>query len=1060
MRKIQTIIAITVLVLTGFVAANAQNTVNRQIENPANMARLQVIHNAADPAAEVVDVYVNEDLFIDDFEFRAATAFVDVPAGVELAIGVAPGNSGSVDDTIASFPVTFMSNETYVAVANGVLNPGMYAPNPDGMDIAFTLFARDGIREGSGNPDMVSVIALHGSTDAPTVDVVPLYDDLTYGEFSGYADLPEGVYTLEIKPGDDSTVTVAAFTADLNGLGGGAAVVFASGFLAPENNMNGPAFGLYAALPNGDVVAFPVVEDETARLQVIHNAADPAAEVVDVYVNDDLFIDDFEFRAASGFVDVPADVELVIGVAPGNSGSVDDTIASFPVTFEANETYVAIANGVLDPNMFAENPDGMEIGFNLYAMNGIMEGSGNPDMVSVIAFHGSTDAPTVDVVAKEGYPFGPLFDGLTYGEYSDYVMLPENDYILYLTPDEKPFQILVSYEVNLSGLGGGAAVVFASGFFDPEANQNGPAFGLFAALPNGTVVEFPAVAETARLQLIHNVADPAAFQVDLYLDDTLVVDNFTFRTATQYVSATSDVSHYLGVAPANSGSVDDTIASFEFEFEADETYLLMFSGVLDTTMFSPNPEGIGIGFDIFTRDEIIENPENPNVVPTIAYHGATDAPEVDIEIRDVGVLYDDLSYRDFSDYAMIGFGDYILDVTAGGNTVASFHANVTEDFAGETAVVFASGFLNPENNQNGPAFGLFASFPDGEVVALPQVGMEEATANLQIIHNSADAEAEVVDIYVNGDLFLKDFAFRTATPFVSVPAGVDLKIGVAPSENSDSGEIVAEFVINLNPNENYVAIANGVVTKNGYSDNPDGKDIGFTLFTRDKMNIAPGSDDNMVNVIAVHGSSDAPSVDFTNAVNESADPVIDNLTYGEFSDYLKLQPTTYLLDMTLADNNNAIVATYKIDLNGLGSSSAVLFASGFLNPKDNNDGPAFGLYAALSNGTVVQFLTTDELITRLSGDGAGIPVKFSLNQNYPNPFNPATNIEFALPTGSDVSLRVYNVMGQEIETLVDGYMDAGVHQVSFDASDHSSGLYFYRLNAGSFSDTRKMMLVK
>jgi len=105
--------------------------------------RLQVIHNAADPAAAIVDVYVNGGLAIDDFEFRKATPFIDVPANTLLNIGIAPGNSGSVNDTIKNFQATLNQNKKYVLIANGVLDPTQFSPNPDGKNISFTLFAKD-----------------------------------------------------------------------------------------------------------------------------------------------------------------------------------------------------------------------------------------------------------------------------------------------------------------------------------------------------------------------------------------------------------------------------------------------------------------------------------------------------------------------------------------------------------------------------------------------------------------------------------------------------------------------------------------------------------------------------------------------------------------------------------------------------------------------------------------------------------------------------------------------------------------------------------------------------
>ena len=88
------------------------------------------------------------------------------------------------------------------------------------------------------------------------------------------------------------------------------------------------------------------------------------------------------------------------------------------------------------------------------------------------------------------------------------------------------------------------------------------------------------------------------------------------------------------------------------------------------------------------------------------------------------------------------------------------------------------------------------------------------------------------------------------------------------------------------------------------------------------------------------------------------------------------------------------------------------------------------------------------------------PIEFELSQNYPNPFNPSTSIKFSIPEGSQVSLKIYNSLGQEIKTLVNRFMEAGVHTVNFNAVDLNSGMYFYRLNAGEFTQVRKMTLIK
>ncbi|MCW8817567.1 MAG: T9SS type A sorting domain-containing protein, partial [Ignavibacteriaceae bacterium] len=89
-----------------------------------------------------------------------------------------------------------------------------------------------------------------------------------------------------------------------------------------------------------------------------------------------------------------------------------------------------------------------------------------------------------------------------------------------------------------------------------------------------------------------------------------------------------------------------------------------------------------------------------------------------------------------------------------------------------------------------------------------------------------------------------------------------------------------------------------------------------------------------------------------------------------------------------------------------------------------------------------------------------VPNRFELVQNYPNPFNPSTTIQFALPQSSFVTLKVYNALSQEVCTLVNGFTESGIHSINFDASNLNSGIYFYKLDAGKYSDVRKMTLIK
>ncbi|MFQ5753344.1 MAG: T9SS type A sorting domain-containing protein, partial [bacterium] len=91
---------------------------------------------------------------------------------------------------------------------------------------------------------------------------------------------------------------------------------------------------------------------------------------------------------------------------------------------------------------------------------------------------------------------------------------------------------------------------------------------------------------------------------------------------------------------------------------------------------------------------------------------------------------------------------------------------------------------------------------------------------------------------------------------------------------------------------------------------------------------------------------------------------------------------------------------------------------------------------------------------------AGVASKLFLEQNYPNPFNSSTTIKYSLAKPNYMSIRIYNLIGQEMKTLIDGYQTAGIHEIKWTAEGFPSGIYFYKLQSGGFSETRKLIIKK
>ncbi len=705
----------------------------------APTAGLQVIHNAADPAAASVDVYVNGTLAIPGFDFRDATPFIDLPAGVPVEVEITPAGSSTVVYTLNLDSLE--QNTNYIAIANGVLTPANFTANPDAVSIGFDLYINGQGRVTGQNGSDVDLLVFHGATDAPTVDVVvrssgaTLIDDLSYTDFQGYANVPAGSYILDVY-NSDQTVLVASYVADLTGLGGGAATVFASGFL---DDTQGPGFGLYVALGGAttidQAIELPLasqVASGTANVQVIHNAADPAAASVDVYVNGTAALSGFNFRDVSSFLSLPSGLPVEIEITPAGNSTV---VYSLNLdSLEASKNYILFANGVVNPANFTANPDAVNIELDLFGYDeALTGGTGGTGTADVLIFHGSTDAPTVDISARG---VAVLADDLSYTDFNPtgYINVPASDYIIDVL-DASGNTRLLSYYADLSSAagipGGAAAVVFASGFLD---DSQGEGFGLYVAiagLPTTTsAIELPLI-DSARVQVIHNAADQGANTVDIYIvstaDDTLItkVEDFEFRTALPYINLPSNQPMEIVVAPGNSTSVADGIATFPVELETDETYVVIANGVLTPSSFTANPDGESTGFDLYITSGK-EAADMASMTELLLFHGATDAPTVDIDARGVATIGNGLTYGDFEGYIAVPASTYIIDVnvTASGATAASYTADLT-GLAGGAGVAFASGFLDAGQ---GPAFGVWVTLPDGTTFPLPvYVGINENT---------------------------------------------------------------------------------------------------------------------------------------------------------------------------------------------------------------------------------------------------------------------------------------------------------------------------------------------
>jgi hypothetical protein len=376
------------------------------------LARLQVVHNSPDPAVEVVDVYLNDELLLDDFAFRTATPFIDAPANTPIKIDIAPGTSVDVSESIFTVSPTLVADETYIAVASGTLD----------SSISLEVFA--GAREAAAVAGNTDVLVHHGSPDAPTVDVVNqdgggiLVDDISYTEFQGYLELPTDDYLIDIFTADGSTKVAGyqAYLAEL-GLADAAVTVFASGFLDPGANQDGPAFGLWVSLASGgalvelndeDFIEFPA--PYCGPLE--NNVVEPMTyvEFADIANRTDAVQDGTpaheDFTSVVGTVLTGESYEIIL---EGNTaGNFENRFAVFidwnqNEVFDTDEVYAittTITNSTGEDGQQAiqsiEVPEGAVIGQTRMRVKKIFGSTGYLDPC-LGAFYGQTEEYTLDV---------------------------------------------------------------------------------------------------------------------------------------------------------------------------------------------------------------------------------------------------------------------------------------------------------------------------------------------------------------------------------------------------------------------------------------------------------------------------------------------------------------------------------------------------------------------------------------------------------------------------------------------------------------------------------------
>ena len=435
---------------------------------------------------------------------------------------------------------------------------------------------------------------------------------------------------------------------------------------------------------------------QMARVQLINNSPDSLHRFVDVWLDGQKVLDNMEYRTATPFMDLPGGAPLTLGIAPENSMTELDTFYMVTATLAPNGKYIAILNGTEEQARYTPYKP---LRLDVFSM--AQETGTDPNHIDVLLFHGATDLPAFDLkmglVQKE--------NDIAFGDFgSGYQMYPAMHSQFRIT-NTSGTQVLENFNFDVTPNGGEAGVLVASGFVDPTANRQGMPLTMLLVSPMGMVMDLGTAGpeDIGRIQIINNSADAKSAVIDLWMNDSLAIDNLPFRNATAFMDAYANEPVIWGIAPANSTSINDTFYSKEITLVSGEDHIAIINGIESNTGYAPM-----VPMDIHVLNQAKEETSQTDMEATI-FHGSTDAPDP-MDIRDLanGVLRDDIAYGTFTSYGNLPPMAQIFNVTdAAGTTFLRRFKTDFSQWAGQAATIVSSGFADTAANSKGARFGLF-----------------------------------------------------------------------------------------------------------------------------------------------------------------------------------------------------------------------------------------------------------------------------------------------------------------------------------------------------------------
>jgi len=858
----------------------------------AQDASIQFINNSPTLGTNegpIVDVYINGVVpdGMGSVGFREASSFIEMSPGNDINFQIRLSPSELSDPVLASF----VANEVLPDANYTLMLAGVNLPIPQLPDLA--LFFYSNAETDSPNNETLRVNAIHGGIILPPVSIGLKNENaifnVSYGNATPYTTLDAD--ELFLFADVQNLGFPLSYVADFRELGGKSATIFISGAA-----INDPEWGLWVATSEGEIFELPLTL--LANVQFVNSVA---AGAVDIYIGDELWIDDIGFREATSYRFLPSENILTIGIAPGGSQSVADVYATYDFGFETDQDYMLVLSGT------QTNPD---FPLDLIINRSDRMFASSQDDFEVNFFHGIKDSSTFLVSGKQT---GLLIDSLSYHGFSEFIAV-ESALTYFDIRLKEDSSLLYTYimpdDLYLTGV---AVSIILSEFPDGSVSA-------FAVRADGSVVILERLAYN-MVQIINNIPGSS---LTLFDNEDLLVQSFEYLEATEFIPIPSRINWKLSLGTDGTTDYQDAFIDFDFELNDSREIVFVLSGIL-------NSDDLPLGLYLLERPSVSSTPVDSVAIDI--FQGIHGSETVSIRLLGDNELLDVLTYHEFSESNNFESDLIYFDVESGPSRFI-FEANLS-NYEDDELVLLFSGDLSVSESLR-----LYGIDRSGMVFELP----ETSIARFQLIHNLPGVP---VDIYFNDSLLVANFQPVSATTYLNIEEGF-YRIGIAPPGSLSVNDTIKGFDFDAIGREEYTILVSAL---------PESADELFDVFIHEGSR-STTANANQLECLFHNGSIWIDPITWSDLYSEDQ---FTNLTFGAFSEYLSLDEQYYVWSL-FNESSMASPVYFEADLRGQGGKTCVVLLTENLEQLDDlvirvvlSDGALFDLNQV--NISKVQFVS-------------------------------------------------------------------------------------------------------